>query len=57
MSCTKSNPQVVLKPKTEFSKSVGHVLKRAANRARAVARQHGTPVHVQVNGKVIALRP
>ena len=49
--------QAALKPKTEFSKSVGRALKRAAKRARSVARQHGTPIHVQVNGKVIALKP
>ena len=57
MSRTKSIPQVSLKPKTKFSKSAARALKRAAKRALAVARQHGMPIHVQVNGKVIAVKP
>ena len=44
-------------PKTALEKAVEPALKRAQKRAREVARQHGTPIHVQVNGKVIALKP
>ena len=49
-------PQL-LKAKTEFSKSVERALKRAQKRAREVARQHGTPIHVMRNGKIVALKP
>ena len=49
--------QSALTPKTELSKAVARALKRAQKRAREVARQYGTPIHVQVNGKVIALKP
>jgi hypothetical protein len=30
---------------------------RAAKRARTVARQYGTSIHVQSNGAVVALKP
>lgn len=49
--------QPSLKPKTEFSKAAGRALKCAQKRAREVAHQHGTPIYVQVNGKVVALKP
>ena len=42
---------------TEFSKGVGRALRRAALRAREVARMHGTPIYVSRNGKVVALKP
>jgi hypothetical protein len=41
----------------DFAKSVEHALKRAQKRAREVARQYGTPIHVMRNGKVVALKP
>ncbi len=41
----------------EFSKGVGRALRRAALRAREVARMHGTPIYVSRNGKVVALKP
>ena len=43
--------QSSLKPKTELAKTAGRALKRAAKRARIVARQHGTPIYVEVNGQ------
>lgn len=49
--------QSKLPPKTALSKAVEPALKRAQMRAREVARRHGTPIHVQVNGKVVALKP
>jgi hypothetical protein len=45
------------KPETELGKAAARALKRAAARARALARQHGTPIHVQSNGTVTALKP
>jgi hypothetical protein len=45
------------KPEPELAKTAARALKRAAKRARAVARQHGTPIHVQANGTVVALKP
>lgn len=40
-----------------LSKSADKALTRAARRAREIARQHGTPIYVSRNGKVIALKP
>ncbi len=45
------------KPESELAKNAAQALKRAAKRARAVARQYGTPIHVQSNGTVVALKP
>lgn len=45
------------KPKTELAKNAGKALKRAAKRARGIARQYGTPIHVQSEGLVVALKP
>lgn len=49
--------QLSPKAKTDFSKSVERALKRAQKRAREVARQHGTPIHVMRDGKIVALKP
>lgn len=38
----------------EFAKAVGRALRRAAKRARVVARAYGTPVYILKNGKVVA---
>ena len=46
-----------LKPTTALAKAAAKALKRAQKRAREVARQHGTPIHVMRNGKVVALKP
>lgn len=45
------------KPETELGKNVAKALKRAAKRAHEVARQHSTPIHVQSNGTVVAIKP
>ena len=45
-----------IKP-SEFSKSIGRSLRRAAKEARKVARQHGTPVYVMKDGKIVAEKP
>lgn len=41
----------------EFSIGVGRALRRAAKRAREVARMYGTPVYISRNGKIVALKP
>jgi hypothetical protein len=41
----------------EFAKQVDRAMKRAAKTARKVARMHGTPIYVERNGKVVALKP
>ena len=45
------------KPKGALAKGVAQASKRAAKQARVVARQHGTAIHVQANGAVVALKP
>ncbi len=40
-----------------FSLAVGRALRRAAKRARQVARMHGTPIYVSRAGKVVAVKP
>jgi len=47
----------IAKPRTEFAKAAAKALTRAAKRARVVARQYGTSIHVQSNGAVVALKP
>jgi len=49
-----------VKPKKEtkiFSEAVGRALRRAARRARDIARMHRTPIYVWENGKVVAKKP
>lgn len=46
-----------LKPTTALAKTAAKTLKHAQKRAPEVARQHGTPIHVMRDGKVIALKP
>lgn len=46
------------KPKpNQFSRAVGRALRRAAKRAREVARMHGTPIYIWKDGKVVAVKP
>ncbi len=45
-----------MKP-NEFSRAVARGLRRAAKRARQVARMHGTPIYIMKNGKVVAVKP
>ncbi len=42
---------------SSLSKSADKALRRAARRAREIARQHGTPIYVSRDGKVTALKP
>ena len=43
------------KPKTDdLATLAGRALRRSAKQARVVAKQHGTPVYVWKNGKVVA---
>jgi hypothetical protein len=46
-----------IKPESKLAKTASQALKRAAKRARVIARQYGTPIHVQSNGTVMALKP
>jgi hypothetical protein len=41
----------------ELSAAVGRALRRAAKVARKTARMHGTPIYVEENGKILALKP
>lgn len=41
----------------ELSAAVGRALRRAAKTARKEARMHGTPIWIEENGKIIALKP
>jgi hypothetical protein len=43
--------------KSDYPKDVERALKRAARRAREIARVHHTPIYVWENGKVVALKP
>jgi len=45
-----------LKP-NEFSRIVGKALRRAAHRARVIARMHGVPIYVMRKGKIVAVKP
>lgn len=45
------------KPKTELGRKAARALKWAAKDARAAARLYGTPIHVEINGKIVALKP
>ncbi len=49
--------KAITKPRTKLAKSAGQALKRAAKRARVIARQYGTSIHVQSGGAVISLKP
>jgi hypothetical protein len=49
--------QTLSKEALVLAKSVERALKRAQKRARAVARQYGTPIVFMRNGKVVALKP
>jgi hypothetical protein len=40
-----------------FYLGVDRAIKRAARRAREIARMHGTPIYVWENGKVVAKKP
>ena len=45
------------KPKSDLAKAAARALRRAARQARIVARRYGTPIHVQSNGTVRAMKP
>jgi hypothetical protein len=46
------------KPKeTALAKEVGKALRKAAKQARKIARMYKTPIYVERNGKVVALKP
>jgi hypothetical protein len=43
--------------KNEFASGVERALRRAARAARKVARQHGTPIYIWRDGKIVAEKP
>jgi hypothetical protein len=43
--------------KQEIPFPAGPAMRRAAKRAREVARRFGTPIYVMRDGKVVALKP
>ena len=42
---------------TTFATTVGQALRRAGQAARKTARDHGTPIYVWQDGKVVAQKP
>jgi hypothetical protein len=50
-----------MKKKTDESKELarqaGNALRRAARQAHRIAAAYGTPIYVEKNGKIIALKP
>jgi hypothetical protein len=45
------------KPPKTFAATVGRALRRAGLAARKTAREHGTPIYVWQDGKVVAQKP
>jgi hypothetical protein len=45
------------KPIHPKAKAALEALKAAAKAARKIARMHGTPIYVERNGKIVALKP
>ena len=43
--------------RTQLGIRVGRALRRAALDARKLARMHNTPIYVEENGKIVAIRP
>lgn len=41
----------------ELALKVGKALRRAAKQAHRIAAAYGTPVYIEKNGKIIALKP
>lgn len=48
----KKKPQI-----SELAKQVGRALKRAGKQARKIARMHGTPIYIERDGKIVAVKP
>ena len=45
------------KERTLFLEGIERALKRAGEAARKTARFYGTPIYIEKNGKIIALKP
>jgi hypothetical protein len=45
------------KQPTEFAKQGLKALRRAARNAHRIAAAYGTPIYIEKNGKIIALKP
>lgn len=41
----------------ELARKAGNALRRAARNAHRIAAAYGTPVYIEKNGKIIALKP
>jgi hypothetical protein len=53
----KREPTKSSRPRDDLTLAIGRALRRAARRARETARDHGTPIYVSKNGKVVAIKP
>jgi hypothetical protein len=42
---------------TELAKKATRAMRRAARTARKIALAYGTPIYIEKNGKIIALKP
>lgn len=45
------------KPTKSFAAAVGSALRRAGKVARKTAREHGTPLYIWQDGKIVAQKP
>ena len=41
----------------ELARKAGKALRRAAKQAHRIAAAYGTPVYIEQNGKIVALKP
>ena len=41
----------------EMARKAGKAMRRAARTARKIALAYGTPIYVEKNGKIVALKP
>ena len=49
-------PKSKTKP-DDFATAVGRALRRSAKVARKIAKMHGTPIYIEKDGKVVAVKP
>lgn len=45
------------KDSKELARDAGKALRRAARQAHRIAAAYGTPIYVEKNGKILALKP
>ena len=60
IECKPRNNKLAKPARTDaqvFSAGVGRALRRAAKTARKTARNHGTPIVIERDGKIVTLKP